>query len=380
MTQRDSPTTYAYPDTLTFESVGRAPTANPPAAAAVDIVAHWYNDYGLDKTALAADEAAGWYGWYDWRWNFPSNAGDGVTTLGYDESRHPLQGFYKGDDPDVLDWQCYWLAKAGVTAVSIEKSDGFSSASWSDPEDAQHWVYELFHNVPNFSALKYVLWLKTSGTTTEIEAQNDDVANIYDTYPGAYTYEDGGTTYAVVFAWSMEAIRGVYDNFSGQSNTVQYLKDLAAKFQAVGYGGVMVLARQGGVVTASPDASLAAAGVWVVDADYEGRYGTDADHDNDYGTYATSVEWPTDADRVVNVVTSAESVYPHPSSMALAGSTPEAFGDALDAAVSSVVANGQPSIVTIYNVSEWAEAGPGLLPNRRDGFGYLQAVLGLPRS
>jgi FPC/CPF motif-containing protein YcgG len=35
----------------------------------------------------------------------------------YDPSRHPMLGWYKGDDPNVLDWQCYWLVKYGVTAV-----------------------------------------------------------------------------------------------------------------------------------------------------------------------------------------------------------------------------------------------------------------------
>lgn len=31
-------------------------------------------------------------------------------------------------------------------------------------------------------------------------------------------------------------------------------------------------------------------------------------------------------------------------------------------------------ILTCYNVSEWAEGGPGLQPNRKDRFGYLDAL------
>jgi hypothetical protein len=35
---------------------------------------------------------------------------------------------------------------------------------------------------------------------------------------------------------------------------------------------------------------------------------------------------------------------------------------------------GQPPMVTVYNIGEWAEGGPGLQPNQKDRFGYLQAV------
>ena len=31
-------------------------------------------------------------------------------------------------------------------------------------------------------------------------------------------------------------------------------------------------------------------------------------------------------------------------------------------------------IITLYNISEWAEGGPGLQPNVQDGFGYLEAI------
>ncbi len=36
-----------------------------------------------------------------------------------------------------------------------------------------------------------------------------------------------------------------------------------------------------------------------------------------------------------------------------------------------------PKIFTVYNVAEWAEGGPGLQPNQRDGFGYLEAISGM---
>ena len=33
-----------------------------------------------------------------------------------------------------------------------------------------------------------------------------------------------------------------------------------------------------------------------------------------------------------------------------------------------------PQVIMCYNMSEWAEGGPGLVPNVRDRFGYLEAI------
>lgn len=376
--QHEDGTTYKYPSILNFGPVTPPPPALAPASKGFDIVAHWYNNFGLDSTALAASSANGWYGWYDWNWNFPTNTGDGVTTKGYDLSRHPTQGFYKGDSPNVLGWQCLWMAEAGVNVVSITQAPGFTTAGWSSPSSINYWVYQLFNNTPNFSALQYLLWLKYNGTTAEIEAQNDEVVAAYGTYPGAYSYSEDGKTYAVVYTWDLEQTRGVYDAYVGQTATVAYLKALAAKFKTIGYDGIMVMARNGGVITntTSIQQDLRTGGVIAVSSDYSTRYGTDASYSNSYANYAENVAFPTKG--IVNVVTSAKTAAPHPSGWDLSGNAPALFNKVLRKAVSHIIRHKMRRIVTIYNVSEWAEGGAGLLPNKQDGFGYLDAIRTLP--
>ena len=373
--QHEDGSVYTYPTPINFGAVTPPPAARVSPTPNMDYLAHWYNDFGRDHTALVAGSANGWYGWYDWQWNRPTNTGDGVTRMGYDPSRHPIQGFYKGDNADVLGWQCYWLAEAGIAGVCIVGAwNGFSSTAWSNPADEDYWVYQLFTNVPNFRALRYVLSLRCTGTKAEVEAQNSDVVNIYDTRPGAYTYTEAGLQYAVVTLWDMEAMRGIYDSYNGQTATVAYLKALAAKFKAIGYDGVMVMARNAGLVYDSLDPTLKRAGVIVVAGEYGERYAADSAYSNSYANYAANAVFPTAPGAIVNVVTSAKTQFPHPSGWALAGSTPAAFRHALSRAVDSVTRHKQKRIITIYNVSEWAEGGPGLIPNKRDGFGYLDAI------
>lgn len=379
--QHEDGKTYTYPNLLDFGPTTTPPAASPAPHRGVDLVAHWYNDFGLDSVARSANSSKGWYGWYDWRWNFPTNSGDCTTTMCYDPARHPLQGFYKGDDPNVLGWQSYWLAEAaGINAVALTQSNGFKTVSsdgttWSNPANSSHWVYQLFHNVPNFKALNYVLSLKPGGTTAEIEAQNNDLVNVYKTYPGAYVHTEGGKRYAVTSMWDLEQLRGVYDAYNGQTKTVAYLKGLGAKFRAAGFDGVLILARQSGLVTSSLDPTLKDAGVLVANSGYETTYSSGSPaYNNEYRNYAATSVFPTGADRVLNVVTSAKTNFPHGSGWKLDGSTPDLFKQVLQRAVDATVANGQRRMVTIYNVSEWGEGGPGLIPQKRDGFGYLDAA------
>lgn len=74
----------------------------------VDVMAYWYNDFGLECTRSAR---TGWIGWYYWSWNHHDEnnmIATGLTREPYDSSRHPLLGFYLGDQPEVLDWQSYY--------------------------------------------------------------------------------------------------------------------------------------------------------------------------------------------------------------------------------------------------------------------------------
>jgi len=95
---------YAYPVRLTDGFINPAPAGKPASTGGVEVIAHWYNDFGLEYTASSSNQANGSYQWYDWSWNYSG-------TADYDPSRHPLLGWYRGDDPNVLDWQCYWMGQ-----------------------------------------------------------------------------------------------------------------------------------------------------------------------------------------------------------------------------------------------------------------------------
>src|SRR5690606_36388890 len=61
----------------------------------------------------------------------------------------------------------------------------------------------------------------------------------------------------------------------------------------------------------------------------------------------------------------------------LPGSTASKFQAVLTKAMQHVANSPDlPKLVTVYNVSEWAEGGAGLTANREDGWGYLDALRG----
>ncbi|MCF4119894.1 hypothetical protein L1785_02775 [Antribacter sp. KLBMP9083] len=389
--QHEDGAIYRYPNLLDFGPVNEPPpVVTTKSSRNLDLIAHWYNDFGLDKQALAANQAAGAYAWYDWRWNFPTNTGDGQTSYGYDPQRHPLQGFYKGDDPRVLGWQCKWLAEAGINAVSLVQSDGFKRANgagvdWSNPASGAYWIYRLFNQTPNFQALRWVGWLDSNGTPEQLAAQVDELVWLWQNYPNGYTHTENGRTYAVLYLWDGEMLRGALDNYNGATKTLAHLRTVAGKFQALGYDGVMVMARNAGVVNTNYDAyGLYDDGVLYGYANYSEMYSppAGASYNNDYSQYAAKVQFPVDTAgkgrRVIGVQTAHETVHPHPSNFSIANSTPAAFGLALRRAADHVVEHDLRRIITIGNVSEWAEQGPGLLPTVADGFGYLEQVRSLP--
>jgi hypothetical protein len=340
----------------------------------VDILAHWYNDFGLSSTALARNQTNGSYIWYDWSWNFSNNPN-------YDPARHPLLGWYKGDDPKVLDWISYWLVKYGLTGVIIDHS--FNTANWSNPKDKSYWVYQLFNHTPNFNSLKYVVWLSsTHGMAVETAKARDSdmINNVLGRYKNVYCYERSGKRYPVFYMWDMEGVRGIYDKYNGAKNSIAYLKKLSKMCVSLGYDGICIYGRNlshNEKLYGNPKykQELKDSGVYLFSQDYSTTYEkTSGGYNGQYATYVNNVQFPKDPEYVLGVLTSAKTQKPHPSNWKLAGTTPKLFEALLRKAVSVTNTTDKPKTVVVYNISEWAEAGPGLIPNQKDLFGYLEAV------
>ncbi len=349
------------------------PLSKAARPTAVDVLAHWYNDGGLECRRTGG----GWTGWYYWSWAFhaPVLSG-GKAGDPYDPARHPLLGFYRGDDPVVLDWQCNWLAEYGVKALSL-CGGRVDFDRWQRPEAEGHWLYQLFHHVPNFQRLQYVLWppspwLKaTPENRQKVEAGwTQMIERAYRRYGNCYALEAGGRRYPVLYVYEGEALRGVFDNYRGAGQTAAFLGRVAARFQAAGYGGVALFVRHPTAEKLLDRAALERQGVLYCNASYAEDHGKGRTYPERVASFAA----PTGARTILNTCTARHSQAPHPSRWVCPGSTPALFGEQLRKAVAHVQTNGMPRIVTCYNVAEWAEGGPGLQPNMRDRFGYLEAL------
>lgn len=358
-----------------------------------NMLAYWYQDFGLEATrvngAIYGSEA-----WYYWSWLRHGASGDG-----YEPERQSTLGYYRGDDANVLDWQCYWLNEAGVTGVIPQTRGGVGTsgadfgsirATWANAGDINHWMYQLFNNAPNFKQLTYALWAWSGSNTNSpenqalIEGSFNELVAIYDEYKNFNFISKNGGVYPVVFVFEGETWRGAYDSFNGDTNTKAFLIAQANKFKAIGWDGFALLARNSSS-TLVGDEDLEAAGVIYLDASYtqtnytpsnNGGLVTPADYEdlaNGIGTRPDGSPFPYQ-NVVPNLVTSLKSHSFHPSTFDRPGSTPELFELMARNAIRRSRKNGNPSILTCYNVSEWAEAGPALQPNMRDGKGYLTAL------
>lgn len=370
-------TTLGGPLPMTVGSLVSPPVSTANPTRRVDLLAHWYNDFGLEHRRLGAATKQGWIGWYYWTWNFHRDTKDG-----YDPSRHPLLGFYRGDDPVVLDWQCYWLREYAVAgAILYLGSPPLTSPrdildGWSEPSHPAYWVHQLFHRVPNFEGLPYVMtgyapWSKnaTPEQQERVEASwRWMIEATYLKYPHAYCLERDGQRYPVVYVHAESALRGVFDNYRGAQRTVEFYGRIAKLFQAAGYGGFALLARY--PMSAADAAPLAGLGV----LHYNASYSVDSGEGNSYEAHVNSFNPPTDPHTILNVVTARHTHSPHPSRWVCPGSTPALFEQMLRKATAHLEEHGQPRVITCYNMAEWAEGGPGLQPNLRDRFGYLEAV------
>jgi hypothetical protein len=342
------------------------PLSTAALPVAVDVVAHWYNDGGLECRRTGH----GWIGWYYWSWAFHDSGEP------YDPGRHPLLGFYRGDDPAVLDWQCYWLAEYGVKAVSL-CSGSVDFDQWQRPEREGHWVYQLFHRVPNFQRLQYVMWPKTPWLKATPENQRkvetgwmQMIDTVYLRFPNFYALEQAGKRYPVLFVYEGEAVRGVFDNYRGAAQTAAFLGRVAERFRGAGYGGVALFVRHATSGKLLAREALARQGVLYFTAFYSDDHAKGGAYPERVAGYAP----PVGRDVIVNTCTARHSRAPHPSKWVCPGSTPALFGEQMKNAVAHVCTNGMPRIVTCYNVAEWAEGGESLQPNMRDRFGYLEAL------
>jgi hypothetical protein len=430
---------------------------SPPVSTAsfdspVDFIAHWYMDFGLESTR----QGKGGITWYDWSWNH-HDAAKNSRFQPYDSSRHPWLGFYRGDDPIVLDWICFWLKESGVKAVNLNPSSEIDTARWSQSGDKHHWLYQLFEGVPNFKSLNYILWGYSGsfGAGTDLERaerqrriRNDwhAIANIYLKYGRFYSLVLNGKKVPVIFTFDMESIRGDFDRYRGSTNTSEFLKEISKRFKAKGYGGVAVFARNASKI----DYVIESEGVYIYNAGYNfencvSRGGscmfgastitnlpntfevgdqvrlsnsikggtlpvasdksvfrvvartattvtlnttflatvagtltvtpaTMAALGNNYGNAFPGMERSVRQRTIPTVVTSAQTKRPHPSTWDISDPSPALFGKLLKKAVDLTGTYTMPKIVQIYNVSEWHEGGPGLIPNMKDGTGYMDQL------
>lgn len=361
---------YHYPNRINFGKLKQAPLAKVPKNIKIDVLAHWYNDFGLEYTASSVNQSNGAYIWYDWSWNHTDKPN-------YDSSRHPLLGWYKGDDPNVLDWQSYWLVKYGIKGTIL--TGIINKDNFYEPTGRMYWTNLLLNKVKNFKKLKYVLWFDGDHNVSKEKAnaqQDFIIDHIVAKHPNIYTYNINEKEYPVFFIWDMEGFRGTYDNYQGSVVSEKRMVYLSKRMKKLGYDGICIVGRN---LIISKDSyseqqinNLKLKDIYLFRGTYSNLYG--GNYNNSYKEYAEKANFPSEGNNVVNVMTSAESQYPHPSDWKLKGSTPKLFRQALERAVSDVKENNVPKFLTIYNVSEWAEGGPGLQPNKRDRFGYLDAT------
>lgn len=371
----------------TSGNINPAPKAIPFRAGSVDVMAYWYQDFGLDYTRQG-NGANGGLTWYYWGWNFATNTGDGVTTTAYNPDRRPLLGYYRGDDNNVMDWQCYWLASYGCTGTIVQPRANFSvtgwstlTTTWSQSTDVNYWMYKLFNEVPNFTALQYQLWGYTDfladtvpNRQIYIDSWTDIINNIYLKYSNFHYIKKGSKIYPVLFLFEANAIRTTFGNNADNKEAQDFMISMSNLFIAAGYGGIALMCRNP-TSTFVGNPYLEANNVLYYDAEYSAiESAGDITNYKDYAVDGLDFSVTDKIRGINNTVTSRDSVYPHPSSFASVGNTPDLFRQAVTKGINQISASDAPNILSIYNVSEWAEGGAGLQPNVQDGFDYMEAL------
>lgn len=326
----------------------------------IDVIAHWYNDFGLEYTRVG-NGVNGGLTWYYWSWAFSNNE------TGYDPSRHPLLGWYRGDDANVLDWQCYWLREYGVKGVNLVGE--IDLHGWSSPTHRDYWKYQLFHNVKNFKGLQYILWVAFRDTPSLIISNWFAVVDFLKKYNNYYFYKINGVSYPVLYIFDFGMLFKVFHK--SEDELFVFFKNISRHAKKMGFKGLVFFVRKSIKLDLIANGSLAGEGIFLIPAGYSNINGSSG---KTYNDLVNSFATPSEIE-VVNVATSKLSKAPHPSSWSYKGSTPELFQSLLWKATNLIRQSKHlPRVIQIYNVAEWAEGGPGLQPNCKDGFKYLQAL------
>lgn len=359
---------------------------SPPLSTAtyqtrVDVLPYWYNDFGLQHTALANGKN-GWTGWYDWRWNHHDCEELGTPQKPYDPYNpelHPLLGYYRGDDPVALDWICYWLQEYGLKQAAPFIGTSMNSEKWTDPSCGYHWIYQLLNHTPNAKQMKFAFYLQSSSYNASIESIEKSWWTTFNTFyfneeykDMVYCYTAKEKRYPVVLLWDELAM---WSSAGSPESLITLYKKVAQAFKDHGYDGVCVIAHKAGFTdpsSASMRLDMSESGVVWLGADYAGNAIGLGDT---YEKRVSSFLPDNVTSRLYGVATGLHSHMAHDSEWECPGSTPDSFYQWMDQAVQATITDAdRAQIVTCYNVSEWAEGGNSLIPTVGNRFGYLKAV------
>lgn len=354
-----------------------------------DFMAHFYNDFGKEYSR----HQCGWKGWYNWSWNYhDAGLNNPLEKMHYHAERDPLLGYYRGDDPVVLDWICYWLAEYGATGVIITAG---ALDNWEDERSQDHWCWQLFNNAKNFKRLKYGIMMpgimlfgddpnkaeSIDITRKKIRKWWDDILQktyFSPNFDNCYMLKYDDFEYPMMFIFEEEYLYYMLDRDGGTAGAEKFLSEIADKFKAHGYHGFSLLIRQRkGHYGEDFSEKMRGKGVLIFTGYYEQGFMTwdDMAKGKSYSSMVDAVNYPEKFDgRIGHVFTGANTLGPHPSCWEHPGNCPEEFERLIDKTADFISRADAPRLVTAYNVSEWSEGGPGIQPNIKDGFGYLDAI------
>ena len=355
------------------------PLSTAKYETAVDFVPYWYNDFGRYCTY---NGGFGWKGWYDWQWNHHDCERLGTEERPYDPydpTLHPLLGWYHGDDPVVLDWVCYWLQEYGVKNVVLL---GSPSPEGEAREAGNHWVNELLYHAPNAKQMKFAIQVASSSYGFSYVEYRDSWFKTFENFyfnedfkDNVYCMEKDGKRYAVISFWDEHAI--FYCMGQDRAVIQKLYYEVADAFKDHGFDGVCLWARTPVFAGTGEDSEAVRAemlenGVLWYSAAYpaNGIAGSKT-----YPERVDSFLPMNDISTLYGVATGLNTHTPHPSQWDCPGNNPADFGRWIQKALDVIQNNDKiGKAITCYNISEWSEGGPGLIPTVGDRFGYLEAI------